>query len=796
MGNNNIGELKTFRQLLEEENTIIIPKVQRDYAYGRKEKKVETVLGDMLIGMIEAVKHDTCNILDFVYGSPYVRKNKVSSGFIPLDGQQRLTTLFLLHFYASLLGDENGNPIEQSQVDFLAKFRYETRQSATEFCTNLIKVIRQNLIGKYQPNRDKLKELIIDDACYLNTYYYDPTITSILNVLEKIEQKCIELGVLQLPGDCMWKRLMEKRNIEFYCLSLEKFGLADDLFIKMNARGKSLTTFEIFKSDMLAIIKKVDEPLKDEFSCKMDTKWIDIIWDYTVKTVKSLDVTNNADQMYATLFHNILRLEFYRRNLGEKEFGKHDINNILGDKSRIDDIKEMFDTLHAIHKSNNGFSKLWEKFFYFSDNVTGADDKIRLFWEQKQKSVFELALTGELTNQELVYLYAFLSLYQKQTDDATTKHCLRIIRNLMTANVRAGDARTEKLHGFLKDVDYIIDHKGKDLTTDGRKHDLAFMQNAWNEECRKLNAFSQEDYKRLIRYENHEILQCSLTLFIDYYCGEDAPDVKPDTKKLFEMLEKFETIYADNYTKYFTQIRTALLDKEIEYMQYDPYMERNDNSREKRRYFITKTAELKNFYIRTAQRRNQEGILQMLEKMPLPSDFLSTEELCKKFDINDWRYYVAKYPQESNADWTKYGIGVWENIDEYPLDLILLNSSAHSEGNLEWMMMTRLLWVLMGNNDKYMLDGHGCQPILMTNCGASTIQFKKDKWFVHSQPGTIKAIEDKCQNCRNCIISEKNEESIAVALLVESEPVEPKIDYIDLGRKLIAIIESEFETAV
>ena len=32
---NNIGKLTTFKRLLEEESVIMIPKVQRDYAYGR-----------------------------------------------------------------------------------------------------------------------------------------------------------------------------------------------------------------------------------------------------------------------------------------------------------------------------------------------------------------------------------------------------------------------------------------------------------------------------------------------------------------------------------------------------------------------------------------------------------------------------------------------------------------------------------------------------------------------------------------------------------------------------------------
>lgn len=53
---NNIGKLTTFHQLLIDENTIIIPKVQRDYAYGRQEEKVAELLNDMLGGILQAIK--------------------------------------------------------------------------------------------------------------------------------------------------------------------------------------------------------------------------------------------------------------------------------------------------------------------------------------------------------------------------------------------------------------------------------------------------------------------------------------------------------------------------------------------------------------------------------------------------------------------------------------------------------------------------------------------------------------------------------------------------------------------
>lgn len=792
MANDNIGQLNTFRQLLNEEKSIIIPKVQRDYAYGRKEKKVQDVLDGMLTSIIAAVRDDANIILDFVYGGSYVHKNDKKAGLIPLDGQQRLTTLFLLYFYASLLGDEEGNPIDQKDVEILTKFRYETRQSATEFCTNLIRSIRPNLIKNYKPENNNIKALIVDDALYLSTYDSDPTIMSMLNVLDKIEKKCAELGALSIQP-CLWERLRERRNIEFYKLSLDNFGLTDDLFIKMNARGKKLTAFEIFKSDMIAAIKKVDEKLKDEFSKDMDTKWIDIVWDYTDKTINDkrqpLDITNDADTNYSMLFRNIFRVEYYRRNLGAGGLEEQDINSIFKDSEGITSVKNMLDTLYLIHKKE-GFNDLWYKYFYFSEKVVGNDNLIRLFWKQKQSSVFELAMQGELSVPEVVYMYSIYLLYKKGTDEDSMNRCLRIIRNLMTANVRANDARTDKLPGFFEEVKYVVDHNGIDvyydkelgLNIDGNVHKLAFLQNVWNEEFAKLNYLSLDSYEKLLRYENHQILQCSLSLFMDYFLETDGLEaIKPitplDTTKLFELLEKFEAIYSNNYLDYFHQIRTSLLDDKIEYMQYDAYMNKND----KRRYFITKTTELSNFYIKYAQRHNQESILKILEKMPLPSDFLTPEELCKHFDIRDWKYYLAKYPIQSTHQWTRYGIGVWDDYTNYPLDLILLNSSQHSEGNLEWMMMTFLLKNVLEDNEKYGLDEHGCSPISIKK-SAAAIQFKHGKWLIESSKDIVPAITTKFPN----LIVEKTEDE---KITIDFGASNYDLDYIELGQELIKILE-------
>lgn len=245
MENNQIGKLESFAQLLNEEESIVIPKVQRDYVYGRQDDKVRTVLDDMLENILNAVVNDTLTVLDFVYGGAFIRENMDSAGLIPLDGQQRLTTLFLLFFYASLLKDSDGNNVKDDEVEKLLKFRYETRQSATDFCRYLLGDIRKNLLTNYRPHEQNLKHLIVDDARYLKTYDNDPTIISMLNVLDIIDKKCAVRKVTELQP-VLWNRLMERHNVLFYKLTLDKFELTDDLFIKMNARGKKLTPFEIF----------------------------------------------------------------------------------------------------------------------------------------------------------------------------------------------------------------------------------------------------------------------------------------------------------------------------------------------------------------------------------------------------------------------------------------------------------------------------------------------------------------------------------------------------------------------
>ena len=90
---------------------IVIPIIQRDYAQGRKDPEVERVRNRFLDALHRAVTEKPLT-LDFIYGD--IDANGVMT---PLDGQQRLTTLFLLHWYAA-----KKSRLPADEYAFLANF--------------------------------------------------------------------------------------------------------------------------------------------------------------------------------------------------------------------------------------------------------------------------------------------------------------------------------------------------------------------------------------------------------------------------------------------------------------------------------------------------------------------------------------------------------------------------------------------------------------------------------------------------------------------------------------------------
>ena len=142
------GKVYSFWQLLENQS-VEIPIIQRDYAQGREDKKEIRV--EFLNALYRSIDKDKSIKLDFIYGS------KSNETFQPLDGQQRLTTLFLLHWYAALKDSKLTDEIQK----VLTKFSYETRASSREFCSELVKNCTE-----IDLSIEKISDLLIDSSWF------------------------------------------------------------------------------------------------------------------------------------------------------------------------------------------------------------------------------------------------------------------------------------------------------------------------------------------------------------------------------------------------------------------------------------------------------------------------------------------------------------------------------------------------------------------------------------------------------------------------------------------------------
>ena len=157
---------------------IIIPIVQRDYAQGRDSTGINRVRSRFLDALYKAVTENPVT-LDFIYG------DIDDKGILtPLDGQQRLTTLFLLHWYAA-----KKDNVPSEKTDFLKNFSYEIRPDARDFC---------KCLSEFNPSFDekKLSAEIENQAWFPLNWKKDTTVGAMLIMLDAINEKFLRNAVL------------------------------------------------------------------------------------------------------------------------------------------------------------------------------------------------------------------------------------------------------------------------------------------------------------------------------------------------------------------------------------------------------------------------------------------------------------------------------------------------------------------------------------------------------------------------------------------------------------------------
>lgn len=145
------------------EKTILIPLLQRDYVQGGRKDVIEPFMDSLL--------EKECD-LNYIYGY------EEDGCFVPIDGQQRLTTLWLLYLYLFAR--------KQCKREFNIRMKFASREYAEDFCERLSENL-EKLLNKVD-DRIELDKVIIDQNWFIHSWLNNTSVKNILSTIKIIHK--------------------------------------------------------------------------------------------------------------------------------------------------------------------------------------------------------------------------------------------------------------------------------------------------------------------------------------------------------------------------------------------------------------------------------------------------------------------------------------------------------------------------------------------------------------------------------------------------------------------------------
>lgn len=625
---------------------VVIPPIQRDYAQGRNTEKIRAIR-KKFVGDIYKVLSDDSEPemeLDFIYGD--VTVDSANGGleiktFKPLDGQQRLTTLYLVYwFIANKLDQKTDGRSRDVIIPLLKKFTYATRASSRNFCEWLMDFTMDFSSDK------KVDEQIKNEPWFLGRWKNDPTIKSMLVMLSEIEEQFVDVDESFLE-----KIASEASRIKFHLLPMSDLGLPDDLYIKMNARGKLLTDFENFKSSFSSILSS---KLAEEFKEKVDKEWTDLFWNL-FKNEKDGDIAKFVDKGFLNFFWFITDILIRKNDIKcEEEFWLDRIKEVYKNNDAY--AVYLFRCLDLFARVEKLDVNPFDLKFYVKEEDFEIN-KVRLFYSNAKPNLFykcaETYGAKDFAIREQLLLYAFI---QIELEDKSVKdNFYRQLRNLLD-NATDKNVRNENLNELYKTVDRFIEG-----IQDPDK--LEFTEKQLNEEKEKEEfILLNPGFKEIIyRLEDHIMLRGSIEIF--------------DLNQSIEQLgSKFLEIFKPG-NNYFETSR-AMLVHGFYPQEYRNRLYRFGNQKNSSWQEILRSSDSRKNFDNTKKILN----LYLKDKIEFPGiTDLEAVELYLKPDIidKDFNYYYLKYNsfvlwKSAGSERQTEGFYYWENLAEKPYEGIML----------------------------------------------------------------------------------------------------------------------------
>lgn len=670
---------------------IVIPSLQRDYVQGNQHDKIEPFIEYLLDGL----NSDNGIDLNYIYG---IEKDNGET-FSPIDGQQRLTTLWLLRMY--LISRVNiNNPTDKKVLE--QKLVYQTREYAHDFCMEMAEHINELIT----PQCKLVK--IEEQNWFIDAWRHDTTVCGCISTLEVIDRKF---------GSNDAAKMLENfdSNLHYTIKPLSAKDVNGDIYIKMNGRGVPLTEYENLKSWLdkkVEILFGKDNP---DFARKwricMDNEWTDMVWQNLDESQKSL-----IDNYQLRLLYTLTFLYWRKQNLaGSIEDSDSNIENLsislgLEYYEKKDILKEEIadKILHKIIKRENfgpslyvldrlplfnkdtlkfiaaSYEKLYLRWEELNDlkikNKNEADRKL-YFWKANEKTtLFFQMFLGETLESipygKLALCYSVITYPDKKTSEDFYEWMYRM-RNLIINQ----DIHNRNIDSVMESIDKMSDYLSGDLTVgfnlifrSGQYEDAlkAFTKQQLDEEKHKINIKDNELQRFIRSLENHPFFVGQIKFMFDF-CGTEPESDSEELSykiKFIRYAEVMKYLFDENgFAKSYDhwRLRRALLDCSD---HYGFGYERSSNwnflsSRSDKKKFISDS----DSYEEQSHNKCLQSVVEVIANKVF--DNSDSELKIQDIDINGILNEIAedKFKSGSNpiTDWRKYFYDeyIWDYMEQH-----------------------------------------------------------------------------------------------------------------------------------
>ena len=655
----------TLKNLISENNPygisgITIPRIQRAYAQGRSDTHAVKTR-ERFLSAIQAGLMNNGLTLDFIYG------NIQNGQLIPLDGQQRLTTLWLLHWYADKKEDINDKR--------LARVSYNTRYSARDFLTKLV---------NYKPTlKKRLSDEIRNEGWFPMEWINDPTVRGMLTMLDEIQERFSDT-------DDIWNKL---DKINFYFRDIEEMKLTDDIYIKMNSRGKPLTDFEHFKAELLKIIRSEnnDETAAKRIGLKIDREWTDLLWPYR-------DKYNLVDDSFLNFFRMISLILIYKSDQSSSEFNLKDDFSLLDRlyKNQPDNVaflESAFDCMVNIQRKTQLFTPsttnpIGDFFSFYLSEDHYDPEKVVVPQQISNLDIFKEVLNGAALNRNtpywLIMLYSFM-LYLMKNDsikELDFRRRLRVVVNLLKNSRNEvvdnpnGDAGNRMPANLLQ---------VKNIILSGEIADSIIID---NDERQNFNVIQMEEERQKLQFtKEHPEHSAGLFQLEDYYLLQGRTDVigYKNTHLYQRFIHVFDTCSRDMIDC--AMLATSDYSQRINYWCIQLGSGSQDEIGNKAWYALFHPTGKNADFDKT--KKSLRSLLETdvkIDNKYLQDRINTYLSECRTKNQYDWRYYYIAY-----SCFRSWRYGKYTMYDDQPYALVALFSEKRESSNAYQCMLKALI---------------------------------------------------------------------------------------------------------